>query len=183
VYSSDKQSDENLFCLLKKGNVSAYKDIYDRFKYNLYIHAYTILQDEEEAKDIIQDLFTILWNKREEITIKCSLSAYLYSAVKNRVLDLVAHKKVRSRYEDSLQEFLLNGKCLTDENLREKELRIIIKREISLLPSKMREVFELSRNEYMSYKQIAVMLNISDKTVKKQINNAVKTLRTKLAHF
>jgi len=181
MHAPNKQTDDELFCLLKEGNAVAYKIIYDRYKSILYIHAYKILQDEEEAKDIIQDLFTVLWNKREEINLKGSLSTYLYSAVKNRVLDLIAHKKIRSRYEDSLQGFLVSGECLTDQNFQEKELRIIIEKEISLLPSKMRKVFELSRKEYLSYKQIAEQMHISDKTVKKQINNSIKILRLKLS--
>ncbi|WP_316837368.1 RNA polymerase sigma-70 factor [Pedobacter nutrimenti] len=180
MYSNDKQTDNQLFLLLKEGDKVAYKNIYDRYKTILYIHAFKILQDEEDAKDAVQDLFTVLWNKREHINLKGPLSAYLYSAIKNRVLDLIAIKKNRAKYEDSLQNFLICGECLTDQSLREKELRIVIEKEISLLPSKMREIFELSRKEYMSYKQIAEQLNISDKTVKKQINNAIKTLRLKL---
>ncbi|MVN20452.1 RNA polymerase sigma factor [Mucilaginibacter arboris] len=178
--STDRQNDEILFDLLKQGHIAAYKEIYDRYKSILYIHAYKMLQDEEEAKDVVQEVFIILWNKRTEINLKTFLAAYLYKAVKNRILDLIANKKVRLKYEGSLQSFLLQGECLTDYNVREKELRIIIEREISSLPAKMRTVFELSRKEHLPYKQIAQRLNISDKTVKKQVNNAIKILRLKL---
>jgi RNA polymerase sigma-70 factor (ECF subfamily) len=177
---TDEHNDENLFFLLKEGNPIAYKKIYDRYKYALYIHAYRMLKDEEEAKDLIQELFVVLWDKRESIDVRMSLSAYLYGAVKNRVLDLIAHKKIRDNYEVSLQSFLTAGNCITDYALREKELSSIIEREIAYLPSKMRNVFELSRNEHLSYKEIAAKLDISDKTVKKQVNNAIKILRLKL---
>ena len=69
---------------------------------------------------------------------------------------------------------------MTDETIREKELKGIIEREIASLPAKMRAVFEMSRNENLSYKEIAEELCISDKTVKKQINNAIKILRKKI---
>jgi RNA polymerase sigma-70 factor (ECF subfamily) len=87
---------------------------------------------------------------------------------------------VRTHYINSLQDFIDQGVYITDEQIREKELSAQIEKEILCLPQKMREVFELSRNTDMSYKKIGQQLHISDKTVKKQVGNAVKILRLKL---
>lgn len=76
--------------------------------------------------------------------------------------------------------FIEKGEYVTDQQLLEQELKEAIEKEIALLPPKMREVFELSRKQDLSYKEIADQLHISDKTVKKQVNNALHILREKL---
>ncbi|MNY46224.1 RNA polymerase sigma factor [compost metagenome] len=75
------------------------------------------------------------------------------------------------------------GEYITDNQLREKELIAVIEKEVSLLPTKMREMFEMSRNEGLSHKEIAEKLGVSDLTVKKQVSNAVKILKGKLRLF
>ena len=89
-------------------------------------------------------------------------------------------EKVRSNYLSSLTEFISHGENVTDHLLRERQLSARIEHEISLLPRKMRTIFEMSRKENMSYKVIAADLELSDNTVKKQISNAIKILRLKL---
>lgn len=84
-----------------------------------------------------------------------------------------------SRYADSISNFIENSYVLADSNLREKELEAIIAREIALLPEKMREVFLLRKVEELSYDEIALQLNITDKTAKQQVYNSLKILRGK----
>lgn len=178
IYST--LSDHELFDLLKKGDKDAYTEIYQRYFRLLYVHAYKKLQDEEEAKDIIQELFTMLWMKREDILIKSNLIGFLYTVTRNRVLDYFAHKDVQSKYVNSLQGYIDQESLKTDHPIREKEFMKFIEQEIQALPPKMRTVFELSRNENRSHKEIAEQLNISEQTVSKQITNALKILRNKL---
>jgi RNA polymerase sigma-70 factor (ECF subfamily) len=138
---------------------------------------------QDEANDVVQEVFLTLWNKRNEITLTGSLSSYLYKAVKNRVLNHIAHEKVVSRYADSISSFIENDYVLADSNIREKELEAIIEKEIGLLPEKMREVFLLRKVEELSYDEIALQLNITDKTAKQQVYNSMKILRQKLKPF
>lgn len=173
-------SDLELTDLLKRGDAAAYTVIYNRYFNELYLHAYQRLRDKDEAQDVIHELFAGLWNKRETITIKSSLAAYLYTAVRNRIMDVIAHQQVETKYVSSLQNFLEAGYCVTDHQVRERLLAALIEKEIAELPSKMREVFELSRKKVLSHKEIAAELNISEQTVRKQINNALKILRSRL---
>jgi RNA polymerase sigma factor (sigma-70 family) len=89
-------------------------------------------------------------------------------------------KKIRANYTKSFQDFLDEGEYITDNYIREKEFSQIIEKEIAALPDKMRQVFELSRRQNLSRKEIAEKLNLSEKTVKNQITNALKILRGKL---
>lgn len=174
------RSDDELVALLRNGDAAAYTVIYNRYFDALYLQARQKLNNAEEAQDIVHELFTALWTKREVLEIKTSLTAYLYGAVRNRILDLIAHQQVESKYMRSLQDYLSQGTCITDHAIREKLLVQLIEKCIAALPDKMRAIFELSRKEKLSHKEIAEQLNLSEQTVKKQVNNALKILRTKL---
>lgn len=178
VYS--KVTDQDLIALLKEGDQIAYTEIFERYKIILYKHALWLLNDQDEANDVIQDLFLTLWQKRNTIIFKTSLSSYLYTSVQNRIFDFIRHQRVVLKYVDSIRDFIDQGQYITDEQIRAKELSAIIEKEISALPPKMRKVFELSREKECSYKEIGQQLNISDKTVKQQVHNAVKILRLKV---
>ncbi len=175
-----KLSDAELVVLLKTGDHAAFTEIYNRYMGVLYLHALKLVKDEDEAQDILHELFAALWTKAPELVLKNTLSAYLYRAVKNRVFDVLTHRKIKQSYLESLQDYIDQGSWNTDETLRAKELSDLIEKEVTHLPAKMREIFELSRKADKSYKEIAEELTLSDKTVKKQINNAIKILRLKI---
>lgn len=178
-----KFSELELIELLKRDDQSAFTEIYSRYKAPLFIHAYNLLNDEDEAKDILQQVFLNLWVRREQIDNRANFASYLYTAVKNRFLTQVAHQAVESKYLDSLVDFANQGECLTDHSLREKQLWAIIDKELASLPVRMRLVFEMSRKKQMSHKEIAGELGITEKTVKNQINGTLKVLRKKLGIF
>ena len=173
-------TDHELAVFLTEGDQFAFTEIFNRYKVILYKHAFRLLNNQEEANDVIQDVFIKLWQKKDALVFKVSLSSYLYTSVRNRIFDLISHQEVATKYVDSIRSFMKTGDYIVDEQIRMKELTAIIEKEIAALPKKMREVFELSRQDELSYKQIGQQLNISDKTVKQQVHNAVKILRLKL---
>ncbi|MDR3693779.1 RNA polymerase sigma-70 factor [Mucilaginibacter sp.] len=173
-------SDEALLQEFQAGNIQAFELLYNRYKGLLYVHAYKMLRDEDEAKDVVQELFAKLYTRAGTICLKTTFSAYLYASVRNRILDIIAHTRIKTAYLASLGEFLDQGTPTTDQLMREKELAFQIEKEVSLLPEKMRLIFEMSRKSSLSHKEIAARLDISDKTVKKQINNAIKLIKVKL---
>jgi len=169
-----------LLSRVREGDESAFEAIYKRYYSLLYIHACKLLKESGEAEDCVQEVFSGLWQKAGQLEISVSLSSYLYTSIRNRVLNRIEHKRVKDAYLFSMQRFMKEGVSITDEELRVRELTALIEREIAALPEKMREVFELSRREELSHKEIAEKLNISDKTVKKQVSNALKILRGRL---
>lgn len=173
-------SDEELRTLLKAGDEYAFTEIYNRFFKVLFLHAVKRLRDEDEARDLVQELFSVLWVKRESAVVKTNLSNYLYTATRNGVFNFIARQKVAAKYMANLPTEIDEGSCLTDHLARERQLAVIIEREIAALPEKMKIVFELSRKEGLSHKQIAERLGISEETVKSQIKNALKQLKVRL---
>lgn len=179
MHNYNKYSDEALFQMVINDNQHAYTEIYNRYSYLLHSHAFIKLQNREEAKDVVQELFVTLWDKRHLIQLESNLSGYLYRTLRNKTLNIIAHKKVHAAHELSLQLFLDNQPVPADYQTRDKQLTLLIESEIQSLPKKMREIFILSRKEHLSHKEISKKLNLSEKTVKNQINNALKVLRSK----
>jgi len=173
-------SDFRLVALFKEGDRNAYEEIYYRYWAIMFRHARKMLRSDEEAKDLIQDVFSVFWTDGPTLDLKSTVSAYLYSVMRYKVFNLIDRQKVRTDYLSSLESFIDRNEYSSDYRVREKQMEAIIEKEVAALPEKMREVFELSRKANLSYKEIAEKLNISDNTVKKQINNALKILRSRL---
>jgi len=174
-------SDNELIDLLKGSDHSAFNEIYHRYFYLIFTHAYKKLRDEDQAKDIVQDVFATLWFKREVNLPTSNLAGYLYTAVRNKIFDLFAHQQVQSKYIASLNKFL-NTQVSTpaDYRVREHELQLYINKEIAALPKKMREVFELSKKDNLSNREIANQLNTTESNVSQHVNNGMRILKTKL---
>jgi len=175
-----KLCDSELQHLLILGDTYAFTEIYNRYKGVLHQHALNMLRDRDEAKDILQELFTSLWINRESTTMQSNLSGYLYTGIRNRVLNLIAHRQVESKYISSLGDFINKGEFVTDHRVRERQLAELIEKEIDALPPKMRDVFRLSRMSNLSHKEIAEELSLSEQTVRTQVRNALRLLRVKL---
>lgn len=176
-------SDEELACLLKRGDPQAFTAIYDRYFWLLHAHVYRWLRNREEAKDVIHELFIKLWEKRATLTFEHNLAGYLYASVRNKVFNALSHKYIESAYLTSLENFIDRDECITDHLVREKQLAEMIEKGIATMPAKMREVFELSRKRNLNHRQISQKLNISEQTVRKHIQHALKILRFRLGFY
>ena len=175
-------TDSELIHLLRADDRIAFSEIYVRYGERLYKQAYHVLRNREDAKDIVQDIFTSLWNKRAELQIN-NFAGYLYIANRNQVIKLMAHKKISSVYFDWLQTMAGEEVDIADHAIQEKQLQELVEGEVGKLPSKMRLVFNLSRKAHLSHKEIATKLHLSEATVKTQVKNALRILRSKLEAF
>jgi len=175
-----KFSDLELHHLTQSGDHAAFTEMYNRYWSVLYLHARHMLNNQDYASDVVQEVFTGIWNRRGQMDLTTSLNAYLYRSVRNTVLNMIRKGKLEGDYKQQLVRIYDNGEFNTDEQVNFNELRNLIEKEVQLLPKKMREVFELSRNQNLSHGEIATLLDISDTTVKKQISRAIHILRRKL---
>lgn len=176
-------SDVVLTQLLQADDRAAFAEIYSRYKRLLFVHAHRKLRNQEEAEDVIHEIFASMWSRRLELSFTGHLAGYLYTAVRNRILDYYSKQHKNSIYIQSLQKFIDDGEAVTDHLLRENDMNTLIDQEIAQLPRKMREVFELSRKSELSHKEIAAKLNISEQTVRKHIHHALKILRARFGSY
>lgn len=178
-----RYDDRELLQLLQQGSREAYVMIYEKYQRLLFLYAYRKLNDQDEAKDVVQEVFISLWNKAHTLNPDLSIAGYLYRAVRNRAFNIFAHKEIETKYLESLDDFLSNNYESADGLIRERQIEELILKEINALPPKMREIFELSRKAHLSYKEIAIELDLSEYTVATQIKRALKTLRIKLGIY
>lgn len=154
--------------------------IYQQYWEDLYRFIIRILPDEDETKDVVQQSFISLWEARERISELKSIKAFLFVIARNIAFKQLKIKLRHNEFIDEYVHYFAEVSNALEAHLDTKDLKTLLQEEINRLPEKMREVFILSREEHLSYKEIAERLNISDKTVKKQISNALKLLRCKV---
>lgn len=140
--------------------------------------------DMDTAQDICQKVFIRLWEKREDMDTERSITSYLFTSVKNRCLNHIRdHKKYRSQLLDMECGDLEIGMAITEDHFALQELQERIEAALATLPPKCRQVFELSRYEQKKYKEIALELDISQKTVEAHMSKAIKMLRDDLGDY
>jgi RNA polymerase sigma-70 factor (ECF subfamily) len=177
-------TDRNDIELLLNGNIEAYEVVYKNFFKPLYVYAYSMLNDEMKAEEVVQTIFLKLWEKQETIDIQTSLKAYLYRSVHNASLNVIKHEKVKQQYETYATHAMKTTKSETPAHTTMyKNLENKLREALNELPEQCRTVFQLSRFEELKYREIAERLSISEKTVEGHMGKALKLLRMKLVDF
>jgi RNA polymerase sigma-70 factor (family 1) len=176
-------TDVQLIEFFELGNMGAFEEIYNRYWLKLYSAAYKRLKERETAKEIVQDFFTSFWINREQVKIQTSLQGYLFTSVKYLVLNHKRAEAVRNSYVEILLMVNNSFDNSTEENYYYKELLERVEVEVNQLPPKCRNVFELSRKQYKTNKEIAQLMGISEKTVENHLTKALRYLRVNLNSF
>jgi RNA polymerase sigma-70 factor (ECF subfamily) len=171
-------SDQQLLNLLRADNVAAFNAIYERYSKPLYLYILSKLETGEISKDVLQDLFVSLWEKRKQLHISESLKSYLYQSARHKVIDIYRKNTSYRKYLQQLTEhFDAQPETITEAvDYKAKNQEIL--EAINHLPERMKEIFMLSRLEHQSIEQIAQRLGLSQQTVKNQITKALKILRS-----
>jgi RNA polymerase sigma-70 factor (family 1) len=176
-------TDVQLIEFFELGNMGAFEEIYNMYWLKLYSAAYKRLKERETAKEIVQDFFTSFWINREQVKIQTSLQGYLFTSVKYLVLNHKRAEAVRNSYVEILLMVNNSFDNSTEENYYYKELLERVEVEVNQLPPKCRNVFELSRKQYKTNKEIAQLMGISEKTVENHLTKALRYLRVNLNSF
>src|ERR1700743_1372524 len=178
-----KLTDDELIALLKQDMLGAFKELYGRYWKKLYGEAYKRLKSKESAEEIVQEIFTNLWLKRHSQTITTTVGGYLHSTVSHRVIDRYRQELVKEKYKKAFRVVYSETDNSTEDAIMLRELTYAIETEVSQFPDKCRSVYELSRNEHKTNKEIALQLGISEKTVENHLTKALKRLRIGLGHY
>lgn len=145
--------------------------------------AYSKTGDKEIAKELVQEAFIDLYTHKTSISPDTSIKAYLYVILKNKILGIYRKEKVRQRYFASVTEKEITHADTTAQQIETRQLEQLLKNEIENLPEKCRMVFKLSREEFLSDKEIAERMDISLNTVEQHKRKALRTLRTSLGNY
>jgi RNA polymerase sigma-70 factor (ECF subfamily) len=176
MLSPDQLSENMLISLLKQGNENAFSEIYNRFWGKMVSYAVRLIKSEEEAADIVQEIFISLWKRRETLKIRSGLQIYLIGSTRNLCLRYIERNIHTENFEDKINKQIIDFSQNIEDKISFNELKALVDKGVAKMPKKMREVYLLSRDEQLSYHQIAEKLDIAEGTVKKQISNALKII-------
>ena len=138
----------------------------------------------EQSRDIVHNSFVELWESRQFIAPQSPVKSFLYRIINNNSLDMLKHDKIKRKYERHLAHNEKNqNRVYTLENIEFKQLSEDIQTAVSALPEQMQRIFKLCKYDELTYKEVACQMNLSVKTVEKQMSRAFIKLRQKLAVY
>ena len=169
--------------LLLQRDEATFEQVFKSHFKRLHAYAFTILQNEAEAEEIVQQVFFKLWERNENLSVTGSVTAYLYRAVHNESLNFIKHQKVKSNHQLHVAYSMKNEVEHPAKKVLAGELEKKIHAALNELPEQCRTIFQLSRFDELKYREIADKLGISVKTVENQMGKALKLMRAKLVDF
>ncbi|REL32944.1 RNA polymerase sigma-70 factor [Rhodohalobacter sp. SW132] len=173
-------SDTILLQKIRIGCEKAFREVYDRYHVQMFYIAKKYIKDTTLAEDVVQDVFVKLWEKKHKLDHVQSLKGYLFTMVRNHVLNMIRDRKSDLISISGVSEKKLPAHNLTEENLQYSEYETILKRGISELSDRKREVFELRTKRGLTNAEVAELLQIHVRTVKTHYYNSSKFIRTYL---
>ena len=163
------------------GDAESFRKIYEYYHGKIFLFALRLTKSKSEAEEVIQEVFVRLWEKREKIKVEKNFNAYILTITKNLILD----KLKKAAYDKTVQQNIYqNMQALqntTVDLLIEKELTRLHQQAVDRLSPQKKIVFRLSREEELSYEEIAERLGISKNTVRNQITDSLKSIREYIA--
>lgn len=174
---NSKYIDDLLIDKVKEGDSKAFEELYYIYSERLYYFALRYLKTKEDAEGLVQDIFIKVWENRNGLKQGLSFNAYLFTIAKNTIFNQHRKKVNENTYKEYLRNYIDQYHNKTENDVVLADMKKRIDKSIESLPPQRKLIFQLSRNEGLSYKEIASRLNISEKTVEAHMRLTLKTLR------
>jgi RNA polymerase sigma-70 factor, ECF subfamily len=180
-----EDTDDLILNLLEADDLRASSILYKCHYRAVYRYIKDFIHNDEDAKDLVQELFTAIWEKRHTLNLIKPLRSYLFSAAHNKAINHLRDQARKKRMLGEIVNRSGSGKIApsADGEIEADELARIIKEAIALLPPKTRATFLMSRKQNMTYQEIARHLNVTDKAVEKNMSKALALLRKYLGSY
>ena len=163
---------------LSKGEILAFNTLFRRYSGRLYHFAYGYLKSESESEELVQEVFTIIWEKRAGLNAELSFKSYLFTISFNIIRK---HFRTKSYLVEYMRSEKKDEQDLhTSDEISYNSIHHYITRLVDQLPERRKLIFIKSRFEGLSIREIAEELNISHKTVENQLTDALKYMRANL---
>jgi RNA polymerase sigma-70 factor (ECF subfamily) len=174
------ENEREIVSNLRNNAVKSFDILFEKYSARLYRFSFSLLKNDEDSKEIVQETFFRVWEKRHEIDSSKSFKSFLFTISYHLIIDQLRLKLKDQKYRSFLKEYFKTEELKmisnTDYESLNRQIAIIIEE----LPAKRKQIFVLSREKGLTHKEIAVYLNISVKTVENQINLALKLIKSRL---
>lgn len=171
-------SESQLLTDLKRGNKKAFEKIYCQHNGVIYIHLRRLIRDDDIAKEILQDVFLKIWDRKAELNIQMPVRPYLFRMARNMLIDFVRKNKREQRLLDYLQMKDIDLTIQPLEKLIYKEEERLFLRAVEMLPPQRKKIFTLCKLEGNSYEEVSRLLGVSSSTISDHIVKATKSIRS-----
>lgn len=178
---NNNESNIELVKLLKKGDMKAFDIIYKKYSRRLYGFVYRYVKQETDTEEIVQEVFIKIWKSRDTINIYSSFESFLFTIAHNATVNLLKKRATEQKYVEhvkSLQHIDTTYELM--DEIHYQELKHKFQGLLKELSPRQKEIFQLSREEGLSHKEIAEKLGISTNTVKNHLVTALSFLKGKL---
>jgi RNA polymerase sigma-70 factor, Bacteroides expansion family 1 len=175
--TSNLELKEHTLTRLKEGDMNSFEEVFTIFQPKLLAFVYRYLKSREDSEEIVQEVFIQIWENRTTLNEKLSFKSYLFTITKNRIIDYFRKKKIETLSKNYVRNFTELIHDNTSSELVYKDYDAVLAEAIEKLPDKRKVIFLLSRKFGMSRNEIANFFNISENTVKNQLQEALNFLR------
>ena len=165
---------------MRAGDAGAFEALYRALAPALCVFTRRFVQSTAVAEDVVHDLFLMLWQQRETLEVRGSVSTYLHTAARNRALNHLKHERIVARWESESHPEADDRQPTVEEGLVEAELSVAVQDAVARLPDRPRLVFTMSRHQRMTHQQIADALGVTIKTVETHMGRALRLMRASL---
>lgn len=170
-----------LFKLISQGDTAAFKELFEAYRGKIHAAVYKVAKSAHAAEDIVQEIFTRIWENRLHLPGIDNPSAYIFTIAYHESFRYLKKVSADQKLYESLKTRIKILDNKTEEWMEVEETQRVINQVIEALPPQRQLIYKLSRENGLSYKEIAVRLHISSLTVKKQLQLALRNIRTGLA--
>ena len=178
----DSEVEYDLLQKLVEGDSMAFRQIYQLYQGRIFLFAYRLTKSKADAEEVVQEVFVKLWEKREKLNIEKNFSGYMLTITKNLVLDGLKRAAMDKKAQKKIYEQMQALKNITAEQMLQKELDRLHQQAVNALSPQRRTVYLLSREEELSYQQIATKLGISKNTVRNLMSEALQGIREHISN-
>ena len=165
---------------LKEGREEAFRLLYRQYHSKLFRYCFRFVKSKDLADDLAQTIFVKIWTKRDTLMTGHSFDAFLFRIAKNTIFDYFRGQAAESSFVETLYERTQWLHNHPEEQILYNDLQNVVREVVDQLPEQRRRIFQMSREQGMSYDEIAQSLSISPNTVKEQVARALRFIREQL---
>jgi len=168
---------------IKRGDRKAFKKLFLRFYNPLCQFCWQYTHSRHISEELVQEVFLVIWESRESLDPGQNIKSYLYQSVRNKALNHIKHKNLAEEYNREIE--WLTPTPVTQQHHYEEHSEFVeaARQAIEDLPDRARQIYTLSRKDGLTYREIAIVLDVSVKTVESQMSRALKILRKSLSEY
>jgi RNA polymerase sigma-70 factor (family 1) len=175
-------NDKILALRLNNNEVKAFDALFHKYSNKLYRFSFSLLKNEEDSKEIVQETFCKIWDKRKELDSGKSVKSFIFTISYNLIIDQLRLRLKDEEYRKFLEQHFRENPFKQGTDMDYETIKKEIDKAVEELPAKRRQIYRLSREKGLSHKKIAAQLDIKEKTVENHINLALRHIKSRLSN-